>query len=149
MRLALLPVHQNPGTLPKIHLQLLARSAFYPAKGRLRPERQSAHEAFDRIIPTGKRVPGDQVLIDALSRKPRQQTLLDHSGQRGTLAGPPRIGPGGAHWPVLYRKGSLSRWADWLVLTSRLSAANGGPRFRDAHPVRGRFCVPTSLWRPT
>ena len=66
-----------------------------PAKGRLRPERQSAHEAFDRIIPSGKRVPGDQVLIDALSRKPRQQTLLDHSGQRGTLAGSPRIGPGG------------------------------------------------------
>jgi hypothetical protein len=95
MRPTPLPVHQNSGTLPKIHLQLLARSAFHPAKGRLRPERQSAHEAFDRIISTGERVPGDQVLIDALSRKSRQQTLFDHSGQRGTFAGSPRIGPGG------------------------------------------------------
>ncbi len=95
MRPATLPVLQHPGSLPKINLQLMARRAFHPAKRQLRPVRQLAHKPFHRIIPARERVPGDQILINALGRKSGQPTLLDHGGQRGTLAGSTRFGPGG------------------------------------------------------
>ena len=41
-----------------------------------------------------------------------------------------------------------SRWAEWPVLTPAPPAANSGPPSRDARPVRGRSCAPTSLWPP-
>ncbi len=105
MRPAPLPVRQHPGPLTKINLHLLARRAFHPAKRQLRPGRPLAHEAFHRIIPAGERVPGDQILINALGRKSCPPTLRDHGGQRSTLAGSPRFGPGGHRGRFCRRSG--------------------------------------------
>jgi hypothetical protein len=95
MRPSALPVLNHPGSLPKINLQLVARRTFHPAKRQLRPVRQLAHKTFDRIIPAGERVGGDQFRVNALGRKSRQQTVVDHCRLRGTLAGSSRFGPGG------------------------------------------------------
>jgi hypothetical protein len=95
MRLASMAVFLDPRRLPKIHLQLVARRTLHPAKGRLSPVGQSAHKAFNRVISPGEVMPGHQVLVDALRRKPGEQTLFNDDLQRRTLADPTRFGAGG------------------------------------------------------
>ncbi len=95
MRAPALALLQHPRAQSEIDLQLVAGRTFHAPERQLRPVRQLAHETFHRIIPAGERVPGDQILIKALGRKSRQQTLLNDFGQRGTLTGSARFGPGG------------------------------------------------------
>ena len=87
MRAAPLALHEDPGSLAEVDLQLLTRGTPHPAERDLGLMPEAADEAFDRVTGSGEGVFDHQILIDPLGGNPGPKSPPDGLPHRGAMAG--------------------------------------------------------------
>jgi hypothetical protein len=72
----------DPSALTEVHLHLFARRRLHAPEGQGRRCGQGMNEAFYRVVPPGKAVLGDQILMDAFGTEALHKRCLDGGAVR-------------------------------------------------------------------